>query len=154
MASLYDVGLAREVPGEQILSQIKDLVGGEFVDPDELYILPGLVVSVRAVDQPIKQEVYQETWGFEAQTSVGFLLSYQTEPELRQTAAGLMSIAAAQLVVTLDTDAGMTVGYERKLMRRRDGVLYLYDWWPQWADPSVRARLPESYTLTNEDPAV
>jgi hypothetical protein len=154
MATVYDVGLVKEVAAEKVLGQIKDLVGGEFAGSAELYVLPGLVVSVSPVDHPIKQEVYQETWEMNMQTSVGFLLNYQTEPELRWTAAGLMSIAAAQLVVMLDTDAGMTVSYERKLMHRRDGVLYLYDWWPQWTEPSVRAKLPEPYILTSADPIV
>jgi hypothetical protein len=152
VATNYNLAFSTELVSEVTLRQIQDLVGGEFADPDELFILPHLWVSVRAVDHPIGREVYRETWGVDMQTSVSFGLGYKTD--LRQEAAGLMSVAASQLAVSVDADSGMTVEHDRRLMRRHDGVLYFYDWWPHWTDPSLQARLPQPYTLTSDDPIV
>jgi len=154
VADNYDLALTREVAPEIVLRKIKDLVGGELTDSAELFILPELWVSVSAVDHPVKQEMYRETWGADIRTSVFFGRGYKTDSEARQSATEVMSIAAAQLVRTLDSEGGMTWEHDRKIMRSQGGVLYLYDWWPQWTEPSIRAQLSEPYVLTSDDPSV
>jgi hypothetical protein len=154
MADNYDLALVREVAPEIVLRQIRDLVGGELTDAAELFIMPELWASVSAVDHPLRQEMYRETWGIDTRTSVRFGRGYKTDPDARRSATETMSIAAARLVRVLETDGGMTWEHDRKVMRSEGGVLYLYDWWPQWTEPSVRAQLPEPYVLTSDDPLV
>ena len=152
MAMSYNLALARQVSPSSVLTDIKQLVGGTMIDAGQLLVVPELIVGASAVDDPNLQELYREEWGIDMLTSVGFALSNKTEPELQYAAAGLMSIAAAGLAAQLDTDAGLIYQHEKKLMRRQDGVLYLYQWWPQWNEPAVRPRLPGPYELTPDDP--
>ena len=152
MAMSYNLALARQVSPSSVLNDLKDLVGGILTDAGQLLVVPELIVGASTVDEPNLQELYREEWGIDMLTSVGFALSNKTEPDLQYAAAGLMSIAAAGLAARLDTDAGLIYQHEKKLMRRQDGVLYLYQWWPQWNDPSVRSRLPEPVELTSDDP--
>lgn len=150
MATSSSLGLAKDIAVDDVLTRIQALVGGERAG-DRLAVLPGLVVSAGAVATPLTQELFRDDWGLDVHTSVVFALGYQAEPDLRYRAEGLMSVAAARLVVDLDTDAGMTYASERKLLRRGQGVLALYPWWPQWSEPSVRQRLP-AYELAEDEP--
>jgi len=154
MSMSYNLALVCAVPPESVLRRIRDVVGGELIETGQLLVVPELIVGASVVDDPNSRELYREEWGIDMATSVGFGVSTKTGHERQYAAAGLMSLAAVQLVVRLGTEAGMTFQHERKLLHRRDGVLYLYDWWPQWAEPAVRAGLPEGYILTGDDPAV
>jgi hypothetical protein len=54
-------------------------------------------------------------------------------------------VAASNIVVRLDCDAGLDTQNDTKLMVRRHGVLTLYGDWRPWHEPHVIARIPAPF---------
>lgn len=121
---------------------------------EALALGPGMLrADVHDVDHPVTAEVYAELLGGAPATCrVMLSVENKTEDEAQYLAArGAMAVLAAQVAHRTDADACLTFQLDRVVMRRRDGRLELLDWFPQWAEPDVLARVPQPYVVTSED---
>jgi hypothetical protein len=103
-------------------------------------------------DLRARQLTLQE-WGVDSRILVAFRVDRDAEEDDYFEALRNLSVASARLANDLDTDAVLTINLERALMRRVEGRVILYDWWPDWNDPDALAALPTGYVHVRDGDA-
>jgi hypothetical protein len=129
---------------------LRDVVEGADVESNGRFHAGALTVQVRRVDHPITAEVLADVLGMPANVEVWFAIDNKSAELSYVAARAAMTVAAAQLAVLADAEAALLYEYERVLMRRVAGELTVFDWWPEWSAPAVRARFPAPWTITSE----
>lgn len=146
----YDMGLRTTCT----LPEIRECVAGILdvgLDADGRAIAGGLSVSVWSVDDPPYLQVYTDLLGLPATASVFLAVDNKGDEGLYIQARKAMAITATQLAVQTDAEACLTFQLDGALMRRRSGVLYLYDGYTDWLEPEVLDQLPQPYTVAPDE---
>jgi|SRR4051794_18176236 hypothetical protein len=148
----YVCDLATDASVAEIASRVRDLIGGTIeAEEDQTTVVTGAVAAnIRAITDARTREWSIEDWGIDPRIEISFTLNRAaSEPE---SLAGRrdFTIASVKLGEELNVDVLLTFETERAIMRRQNGALTLYDWWPDWADPDVIATLPAGYTIVSD----
>lgn len=111
-----------------------------------------LSASVDGLESPISAELYADLLGVPATCRVTFHVDNKAgDGDDHLAAYPALCVAAVRLGEALDADTCLTFQLDRVVMRRRGGTLELFDWFRQWAEPEVLARLPQPYVVTAAD---
>jgi hypothetical protein len=144
--------LALNCPGtpDHVRDILRAVVTGAAVDSDGRIHAGALTVHVRPVEHPITAEVLAEVLGMPANIQVGFAVNNKSDEPSYERAKAAMTVAAARLAVLADSEATLLYEHDHVFMRRAAGELILFDWWPQWSEPAIRAQLPVPWIMTSE----
>jgi hypothetical protein len=134
-----------------LLARLHELLGGS-VEDDQLVDVPGLLVTVRAVDPAEKAPGVNEDEHVPATVVVTFSSFGGEEEDGRLRAGWQVFVASANLAVDLDRDALLTFNFDIACMRRRGQTLELFDHWKGRQEPWVLERLPPGYVLSEDLP--
>lgn len=109
--------------------------------------LRGLVADV---DHPVTAATYGELLGRPAAARVVLSVENKTDELAYREGRRRLAVVAADLAGRLDAEACLTFQLDRVVMRRTGGELVLYSWFPEWADPDVRASITAPVRVTDE----
>ncbi len=124
--------------GVQDLSEVQERYPGFFVDADE-------------ASHPVQEIVYKRFLGTSAAASVRYSMNYHDRDQLWQFDR-LMAVSATSLAVETDALAFMTFSVDSLIMRRTDGVLYLYEnFGNTWREPEVISQIPRPWIMTADE---
>ena len=112
---------------------------------------PGLFISMEDPSHPIRQEVYSTFLGAPFTSSLYYSMNSRDKDQLWRSER-LMAVSAARLAVETDALAFMTFELDSLIMRRTDGVLYLYESFGNtWRDPGVISQIPQPWIMTDDE---
>lgn len=146
----YSMALGTTVDLTAVRALAAALLGVED-NADGPLVSGGLQVLVTPVDEPLASEVYSDLLGLPATARVLMSVDNKVDDDDYLRANRAMLITAAQLAVQTDAEACLTFQLDHALMRRRSGVLYLYDWCTDWFEPEVQTQLPQPYTVAPDE---
>jgi len=139
----YLLELATPTSPDDVTNRLRELIPG-ISGSGPLFSVPAMNISLRAVDDS-SREVALEVWDLEPTLRVTFHVQSNAPDEEYAAARRDLSTASAALAVQFAREAVLHFQGDQALLRRRDGVLFLYDWWPEWADAQVAGRLPQPF---------
>lgn len=160
MSTDYYCDLATDVGTEEVASRLMTELGGTIeVRGNLLQVVTAVVCGVIMTEiDPVAREWFLEDWGIDSKISISFSLDRSAPDQEYYAGRRDFTIASVRLAEDLDADALFRHESGRVMMRRQNGSLTLYDWWPDWTDPKTIAALPSGYTLvsdgerTNDEP--
>jgi len=131
-----------------------DRIVSVFLEVDDLSRVherhPGLFVSVRDSSDPHRQLVYTRFLGVPSTASLYYSINSRNKQEQWQ-AERLMALSAVLVIVQTDALAFMTFDLDSLVMRRTDGILYLYESFNHWKDPAVISQIPKPWVMTDDE---
>lgn len=136
----------------EIASRVQVLIGGTLTTEEEqiMVVTNAIFANIRAIHRSPHQGMVPPGLGNRPANRNFF------QPE-RFGAGGRslagrrdFTLASVKLGEDLDADVLLSFETERAIMRRQNGALTLYDWWPDWTNPEVMARLSSGYTLVSD----
>ncbi|MCL2092200.1 MAG: SitI3 family protein [Micrococcales bacterium] len=143
----YTLGLRTEFAVAEVSRIVTDALGVE--DLSRVHERhPGLFVSVRDSSDPIRQSIYSEFLGALSTASLYYSMNSRDKEQLWR-AERVMAVSAARLAVETDALAFMTFDLDSLIMRRTDGVLYLYGSFNAWREPEVTSQIPQPWVTTD-----
>jgi hypothetical protein len=153
MTTNYYCDLDTDAGPEEITGRLQALIGGTIVTGGKFLRVAAGALDSRIITEtdPIVREWFKDDWGLDSKISVGFTLNESAPRDEYDAGRRDLSVASAWLGEGLDADAILRVEGGRLMMRRQNGALNLYDWWPDWTHPEVIAKLPPSYTLSSDE---
>ncbi|MCL2090633.1 MAG: SitI3 family protein [Micrococcales bacterium] len=143
----YTLALRAESDLDGITSALVSILGIQ--DPSELpERYPGLFVDATETFIPAQEIVYKRFLGTPATARLHYSMNYGDWERLRIPVAA----SAARLVVETDALAFMTFSVDSLIMRRTDGVLYLYENSDNtWREPEVISKIPQPWVMTTDE---
>jgi hypothetical protein len=152
MTTNYYCDLDADVSPGEIADRLQISIGGTIdTEGKFLRIRTGALESrIITETDPNVREWFLEDWGLDPKISVGFTLDESVPDDEQDAGRRDFSVASARLGEDLDVDAILRFEGNRLMMRRQNGALTLYDWWPDWSHPEVIAKLPPGYTLSSD----
>lgn len=143
----YKLALRTNSNLDGITSTLANILGARNI-PEAAVLHPGLFVDATDTFIPAQEDVYRSFLGVPATTSVRYSMNYDDWERLRR----VMAVSAARLVVETDALAYMTFSVDSLIMRRTDGVLYLYEnFGNTWRDPEVLSQIPQPWIMTADE---
>jgi hypothetical protein len=152
MTTNYYCDLDSDASPDEIAARLQALIGGTIDTGGKFLRVIAGALDARIITEtdPNVREWFREDWGLDSKISVGFTLD-ESLPEGEQDAGHRnFSVASARLGEDLNADAILRFEGNRLMMRRQNGALTLYDWWPDWTHPEVIAKLPPGYTISSD----
>jgi hypothetical protein len=148
----YYCDLDTDAGPDEVAARLRASMGGTIDTGGTVLRVRTGALDARIITEtdPDVREWFVEDWGLDSKISIGFTVD-ESAPESEQEAGRRnFSVASAELGENLNADAILRFEGNRLMMRRRNGALTLYDWWPDWTRPEVIARLPTGYTLGSD----
>ena len=136
----------------EIASRLNALIGGEIAfEEEQITVTTGAIFAyVRETTEPHFREWSIQDWGIDPRIEIIFSLNRKVSETESLAGRRDFTLAAVRLGEGLDVDMLLSFETERAIVRRKNGALTLYDWWPEWINPEVLAKLPAGYTLVND----
>jgi hypothetical protein len=152
MTTNYYCDLDTDVDPDEVVARLRALTGGTISTGGKFPRVTTGALESRIMKEadPVVREWFLEDWGLDPKISVGFTLSESVPADEYDAGRRNFSVASAKLSEDLDADAILRFEGNRLMMRRQNGALTLYDWWPDWTHPEVITRLPPGYTLASD----
>jgi hypothetical protein len=152
MTTNYYCDLDTDANSDEIAARLQALLGGTIDAGGKFLRVTTGAVAARIITEPDPnvREWFREDWGLDSKISVGFTLDESVPDDEQDAGRRNFSVVSARLGEDLDADAILRFEGNRLMMRRQNGALTLYDWWPDWTHPDVIAKLPPGYTLSSD----
>jgi hypothetical protein len=148
MSLIYVLALATQARLDDVADRLRDLLGAR-PGAGHDFDVPAMDVKVYSMDD-FSRQVIKESWDIESTTKVAFHVHNNAPVEEYMAARRNMSVGSVDLAVQFGGEAVWHFQGDRAMMRRKDGFLYLHDWWPEWADPEVARRIPWPFEVVHE----
>jgi hypothetical protein len=148
----YVCDIDTDASTDDIASRVQALIGGTVtVEEDQIIIITNTIfANIRAITDARTREWSIADWGIDPRIEISFSIDRSVPEDESLAGRQDFTIASVKLGEDLDTDVLFSFETERAIMRRQNGTLTLYDWWPEWTEPKVVATLPPGYILTSD----
>jgi len=148
-AFLYTLGLHTGYTTDEVLEELCRLLGVPQIEEVGNY-WPALEIQMVDSIHPCSREIFTETLGTVPTTVINYYLDIKTDLEQGDRAHIVMAVSAVKLVCDMNALAFMMYERDKIIMRRTNGLLYLYEQTGRWRDPEIVAQLPEPWILTDD----
>ena len=145
MALSYLLELSTPASLDDVASRLRALLGAA-PGAGAKFDVPAMNVAVREPSES-SRDVALEVWRIEPTLRASFYVHSNAPDEDYEAARRGLSLASADLVAELDAEAVLHFQGDRALLRRTEGILYLYDWWPEWTADQVVPNLPQPFEM-------